>query len=287
MSKKNESADYTEAVAVVDQSQAVALSDELAQLYAENAGTGREDFTGSDFQIPYKAILQKLSPQVDESNPKFIDGAKAGMIFDTVSNKLYPALTGVGIKEEGAGIKVVVVAYKKYFVEWRDREDGGGLVAQHLPESEAHKSAEPDPEKPSKLRLPNGNLLVETTYYYVLLPVPNDEPEMAVIAMSSTQLKTSRKWNNALNGRKVNGKPSPIFGQIFQLQTGTEKNNAGQSWYGWTFKPIGLNLDTNLFKSAIAYREAVESNKVRATAPPVEQADGGQEGGGKSDDTPF
>jgi hypothetical protein len=287
MSKKNETAETS-----VEQtkSQALALTDDMAQLYSDHAGEGREDFTSGDFAIPFLGILQKLSPQVDETAAKYIADAKAGMIFNTVSSDVFPALTGVGVKEEGAGIKVVVAAYKKFFVEWRDREEGGGFVAQHLPDSDAHKSATPDPEKPSKLRLPNGNLLVETTYYYVLQVKDDAEPEWAVIAMSSTALKTSRKLNNALNGRKVRigneDKAVPIYGQIIQLQTGTEKNNNGQSWYGWTFKALGLNLDANLFKAAVAYREAVEANKVRATAPPTDVPEGSQ-GGGQSEQAPF
>jgi hypothetical protein len=46
-------------------------------------GTGFEDFDQNDLVVPLMYVLQKGSPQVEEGNPKPLDGAKAGTIFNT------------------------------------------------------------------------------------------------------------------------------------------------------------------------------------------------------------
>ena len=288
MSNKDEKA--TEDVATIPASPSTALTvaEEMQQLFTENAGDGRDDFEGRDFAIPFLAPLQKLSPQVDSTDAKYVEGAEPGMIFNTVSGAFYPALTGIGVKKEGPGIRVVPAAYQKLFVEWVPRDSGGGFVGQHLPDSDVHKSAVADPEQPNKLRLPNGNLLVETAYYYVIV-AREEGPEWAVIAMSSTALKVSRKWNNVIaektiivNGQRVK---VPNYGQVYTLQTGTEKNDRG-SWFGFVVKFAGLVDSPELFSAAKGYRDAVRGGRVRATAaPPTDGPATGE--GNQSKDVPF
>jgi len=87
--------------------------------FAEDANIGLENITAQDLAIPFLALIQKTSPQIEE-----IEGCKPGMIFNTVSNKLYKELI------------VLPCGYKRSFVEWKPREKGGGYVGEHLPGSE-------------------------------------------------------------------------------------------------------------------------------------------------------
>ena len=280
MSKKQDASDDTKTVATLASSEnkALALPEDMATRFADSAGAGREDFGAGDFAIPFIAALQTNSPQVDKTDAKYVDGAEPGMLFNTVTGAIYSAFSGA--KDETPGIRVVPAAYQKLFVEWVPRTEGGGFVAQHQPDSAAHKSATPDPEKPSKLKLPNGNDLVETAYYYVVID-GEAGPEWAVIAMTSTALKLSRKWNTLIAAKKIRiggeDKSVPGFGQVYQVNTVKEKNDYG-TWFGLTVKGQGVVTEASLFDEAKNYRDAVLSGKVKATAPaqPDSESSGAQ-----------
>jgi len=66
-----------------------------AGAFAAYAGAGMENTNAEDYAIPFFNILQNGSPQVDEARGKALKGAKAGMIFETVSQKMHDGKTGV------------------------------------------------------------------------------------------------------------------------------------------------------------------------------------------------
>ena len=77
--------------------------------------------------LPFIRILGQLSPQVTEGDSKYLDGAKPGMIYNTVTNDLF---------DGKKGIKVIPCYFKKDYPEWSDRGEGSGApVATHLPTS--------------------------------------------------------------------------------------------------------------------------------------------------------
>ena len=95
-------------------------------LFGNDAPKGFENMTQEDMALPFVRILGQLSPQVTDGDAKFIDGAKPGMIYNTVT-ELY---------DGKKGIKVIPCYYKKDYPEWSDRGDGpGALCAIHLPNS--------------------------------------------------------------------------------------------------------------------------------------------------------
>ena len=49
---------------------------------------GFDNMTQDDLALPFVRILGQLSPQVTEGDSKFIDGAKPGMIYNTVTSEL-------------------------------------------------------------------------------------------------------------------------------------------------------------------------------------------------------
>lgn len=236
--------------------------------FSADAGMGAT-FAGSDLAIPFLTILQKNSPQVDEDNGKYVKGARPGMIYNTVTNELF---------DKGAGVVVVPAGYQKKFVEWISRDDGGGFVAQHEPESEMVRACKPN-EK-GKLETATGHQMVETAYHYVVLIDANGNPQWAVISMSSSQLKKSRKWNTLVAGvtMTVNGKTfkPPIFSHKYILRTVVEQKDQN-TWYGWDVGSASVVDSRGVYDSAKAYCQALLSGSIRVTAPPRETEDGGSE----------
>ena len=156
-------------------------------LFGNDLQKGFENMTQEDMALPFVRILGQLSPQVTDGDAKYIESAKPGMIYNTVTSECF---------DGKKGIKVIPCYYKKDYPEWSDRGDGPGApVAVHLPNSPIIQTGKRDG---SKIRLPNGNYLEETASYYVLVETKGGAMTPALITMKSTQLNVSKKWNSMM-----------------------------------------------------------------------------------------
>ena len=79
-----------------------------------DAHSGLENIQQDDLATPRLKILMQLSPELEE-----MENAKAGMIYNTVTNELY---------DGSKGIRVLPCAYQRQYVEWADR----GLSLIHI-----------------------------------------------------------------------------------------------------------------------------------------------------------
>jgi hypothetical protein len=196
-------------------------------LFGDDLQKGFENMTQEDMALPFIRILGQLSPQVTEGDAKYVEGAKPGMIYNTVTNELY---------DGKKGIKVIPCYFKKDYPEWSDRGDGPGApVAVHGVNSPVISTGKRDG---SKIRLPNGNYLEETASYYVMVQTKQGGFTPALITMKSTQLNVSKKWNSMMRSIQIdNGKGGfaipPMHGVVYNLTSTLQKNDKG-SWYGWT-----------------------------------------------------
>jgi len=92
-----------------EESQLPALSLDLME---GDAFSGLENISQDDLATPRLKVLMQLSPELED-----LEGAKAGMIFNTVTNDLY---------DGSNGIRVLPCAYQRQYVEWADRGQGSG-----------------------------------------------------------------------------------------------------------------------------------------------------------------
>jgi hypothetical protein len=255
MSKKNE-------VAVKQESLPVAFAADMAA----DAGMGFENVTAKDVAIPYLKILQALSPELRGATK--VPGAEEGLVINTVTGQL--------MKE----FRVVPCAFKKSYVEWTPREAGGGLVREHLDENILNQTKK---NERGQDVLPNGNLIVTTAYHYVLV-VSEGGFERALIAMSSTQLKKSRRWLGQMMSLqvKVGDKTftPPPFSHSYHVATGMETKDTN-SWYGWIINDPSMIEDRSLYDAAKKFGADVSAGLVKVSEPP---ADGHASG---ADDVPY
>lgn len=255
---------YSSEIAVQEPAGEIAVFDQ----FIDDAGAGIETIGANDVSTPFLAIIQKGSPQVDEAEPaKYIDGAKAGMIHHTLMNK---ALNG---KE---GVEVIPCGFKKIYTEWTPREQGGGFKGHHDVDSDIVKFARTNDA--GKLVAKNGNWLVETGYYFVLVNFEGAF-QPAMLSMTSTQLKKSRRWNSIMSGLRMtatrNGKTiqfnPPMFSHVYKMKTVPESNEKG-SWFGWDISTVGPVTDASLYQDAKAFYAKVAEGKVQAGPPPTDEA---------------
>ena len=219
-----------------------------------DSGKGLGKLTQEDLALPFLKILGQLSPEVNKRDGKYVKGAEPGMIFNSVTGDLY----------DGAkGIQVVPCHYKLEYIEWRDRGEGSGApVAIHSSASDIMTKTTRDAS--FKDRLPNGNYIERTASHFVI--VNGQTPSTALIAMKSTQLKISRKWNSMMAGIRLKGKNGLFtpasFSHIYQLKTIQQSNDKG-TWFCWEVSKIGPVQDTTLYQQAKTFAENVSKGDVK------------------------
>lgn len=249
MAKKEDSAQSTEVATKA------ATEVALQTQFLADAGAGFEDADSNAFAIPFLQILQSGSPQCKKSDGAYIKGAEEGMFFNTVAQEIYSG-------EEG--LTVIPCHYTQRFIEWQQRESGGGFVREWLP-GEA-----PATTKDAKGRdvLANGNNLVDTRNHYVLICLPDGTLTPALLSMTSTQVKKSKKWMSQMQATKVKGPngfvPAPMMSRKYKLTTVPESNDQG-SWFGYRIELVGLVEDQAEYAEAVAFRNAVRSGAAKAS----------------------
>jgi len=190
------------------------------------ANMGMEEMTAEDLSVPYLRILAQLSPQVNKRDGAYVQGAEAGMIYNTVSSEVF---------DGEKGVLVVPCYFNRRLVEWKPRASGGGLVASY----DGNHPIKDTTQKNDRYEdvLPNGNILSDTAQFFVLLLHPTQGPQRCLITMTSTQLKKAKTWNTTLKSMQAMGKNGmytlPAFANVFRLRSVEERNDKG-SWFGWS-----------------------------------------------------
>ena len=99
---------------------AVAIPKELLGSFMEDAGAGTENISADDMKIPFIRIIQPTSPEVKKKDEKYIEGAQAGHMFNTVTRQIW--------EDE---VIVIPCGYIKKYLEFVPREKGGGFQGEH------------------------------------------------------------------------------------------------------------------------------------------------------------
>lgn len=271
-----------QAVAPVEEKvNAVIPADFLSEIEAD-AGSGVQ-MTMQDAAVPYLYILQSNSPQVNEDHAMYVAGAKAGMFYNNVSTEVFDG------REEG--VVVIPCGYERKYVEWVDRDAGGGYVADH--DVNGPIMSETTPDDRGRPRLKNGNLIVETTYHYVFMLNPTEGNwERIIIPMKSTALKKSRRWNTALMSTVIPGtqKQAPRWLFPYRLKTVKEqRDNNTWSNFDITRMPDVVTREqyaqAKMFASQMAKGEIVRGNEAEVAVADV--GGGAPKKAAEEDDIPF
>jgi hypothetical protein len=274
-----------ESTGLILQAEAAVAVNSLYDEMIADSGEGTR-FEPGQIKVPFLTVLDPKSPAVLEQSEKYVDGARPGMVLNTVTNKVFDTRRFPGRKDDPKGIRVVFAAFDEKLVEWIDRDEGGGFVTQHairpgtaMPaDPELARRVRPHPVKTRELQDPEtGHILVLTHYHFPLVvDVESGSLSWAIIGMSSSQLDPSRLLNSFLvdvrlpNPKGGKFKP-PVYGLVFDLLTKTYKNAKGE-WWGWEIKYIGPVADVFapadaalVYGAAKKYREAVMSGIAKAT----------------------
>jgi hypothetical protein len=235
------------------------LSAEMASMLMQDANAGLENVRPEDMVIPFVTILQKTSPQVDETSGSYKEGAKVGQLFESGTQTVYDDL------------RVIPCSYRTVMVEWHPRESGGGFVGQH--EFGYEKQF---PREGNNWVTESGTILVQTMYFSCLLLLPDGGTFPVVFGFTSSQLKKARTWVTRLTTKKIIDTATgrkftpPIYESIWHVSTVPEENDKG-SWRGYKVDVEGPVQTIELFQAARKAKVMFEST---AVVRPVENAGG-------------
>lgn len=218
--------------------------------YGADAGAGFEGQDASFMTIPFLALLQSNSPQVADNTP---EGARAGMVFNTVTQELYDLSKNP--------VYFVPAKIVHEYTEWVPRSKGGGggagFKGTHAPDSDVVVSARERPktgdQKARLLYTQDGNELVETFKVYgAQLDEDLESPiGFACLAFTSTKIKVFRAFNSRLKmfaHRKHNmPAPPPLWAHRLKL-TSVKQKNAEGDFFNFA---VGSAVDGDLFKSLL------------------------------------
>lgn len=248
-------------------------------LSAEDMGVGFEGAGQDAYAIPFLQILQKMSPICDEDNPKYIKGAKAGMIYNTVTGKLYDVKESTDPDSKSVPLELVQAAYKHSFIRWGSRDgDQGGFKGEISPEEMDAIIAKGEVENiDGKLfvKNPDGTVDVKKSDYWadtrshfvVAIDTETGEAMNAILSLASTQIKSSKMLMTSLQNKKVQigtrvGTPATYANKV--LLTTTVQSNDKGTWSTAKFALDGLVTDPEVFAQAKAFHKAISSGAAKA-----------------------
>lgn len=216
--------------AVVErQTTAVANMQDVPEHIRGSAGRGSENVETQDLIIPRIELVQALSKCLEEGGAEYIEGAKPGMFYNSVTRELY-----------GHQVIVCPVFFKKQFLAWRDRKKGGGFGGAFDTAAECH-------DRISQEEHIDEWEPIETAQQILLVVNPDThETSEAVLSCARTKQKVSRQWNSLI---RVNG--FDRFSRIYELFGVDETNSQNQ-----TYKNIGVRYVD--FASVPVYKAAEE-----------------------------
>ena len=219
-------------------------------LYEGDAHAGFENVNTTSLALPILKLLQNGSGEAQKRNQNYVEGAEPGMFLNTVTKKLY----------DGAkGIEVIPCHYKLEYQEWADFGTGSGRP-ENIYDANSDILSKTKNEM-GKDRLDNGNYILTVGQHYVLIREGNST-ENALISMSSSQGKVSRKWNSMMMSITLDGKNGPYtppsFSHKYRL-TSVLNSGKGNQWYGYNVTKVGPVEEPALYERAKKFYTSLAS----------------------------
>ena len=237
--------------------------------FAADAGAGMEGAGQESFAIPFLSVLQKGSPQVDEASGAAIEGARAGMFFENVTGRMFSGKDGVVI---------VPCSYRREFLRWGARANGGGFMGAYSPEDVAEMRTKGQivaldnrlyaPEADGSVNPEKSDRFNDTRNHYVLImDMDSGAWTEALLSLTSTQIKKSKMLMSALASVKLkNGAGQlytpPTFANLVRVTSVGESNEKG-TWFGVKFELAGQVDRAEVYAAAKAFHANIAKGGVQ------------------------
>jgi hypothetical protein len=200
------------------------------------AGMGTENITASDLALPRLTILQKLSPQLEATDVRYIEDAKQGDFCNVATGDIYRG-----------EIEVIPCHYRVRWIQWKANRKG--FVAAHADPSCLANTTKDDK---GKNILPNGDHISETAEWFCLLH-DGETWKQIFLPLDSTDVKVSHNWMTAVRNEKPLRGPNglfspPLFYRSWRLKPFLVTKDENK-WYSFTYERFYKDDETmNIIK---------------------------------------
>ena len=223
---------------------------------------GLENLAREDMTLPRLGIAQALSPQLSESDPKYIEGLRPGNFFNTITRENY-----------GKTVQLVPLLFYKTRILFGPIDEGGGLRCQ-APDNligigEPGGTCIKCPfSQFGSARNGEGKGTACNQFFNYAALIVNDgsvSPEgLLVFSLKSSALKVAKDWNALIRIRNLD-----IFAGVYELTSVERKNDIGR-WYEPVINPAG-NVTKQTYEAAkIAYAAVSDLQRVGKLRSDVE-----------------
>ena len=223
--------------------------------FVKDSGMGLENIDKGDLALPFLKLLQSGSDETKKKHAKYVEGAEAGMFYNTVTKKLY---------DGEKGIEVIPVFYKMTYPEWAPFERKEGRPVHN--DRGVDILTKTTQNAQNKDMLENGNQIIKTANHFVI--INGNRPEKALMTMKSTQLKESRNWNSLMeNEFEIDPKtkkavPAPIFSRIYKLNS--VENSGSFTWHGYKVSLLRKVDNAGIYQMAKDFHNSLKASQKKA-----------------------
>ncbi|RDE25177.1 hypothetical protein DV711_06365 [Motiliproteus coralliicola] len=190
---------------------------------------GNENVTADNLKIPRLDLIQQLSPQCIKSNPKYIEGAETGLIFDNLTNELYE------------NVFVVNLMFEEHFSVFKKRSLGGGFEGNFETEEAARQHLE------SKgLELAQYDISKTGVHKCLMLDDKGVPKQPVLLYMNGSKLPVSDQWNTLI---RLKGEGTDRFATAWVLSSQEAVNKQNQPYQNWKVDFAGF-VNEDLYKAA-------------------------------------
>jgi len=211
---------------------------------APGENLGKEAIDKSDLKMPRLTLAQGLSPQLQPTEPQFIEGLAFGDAFNSLTGRIY------GKKP----LRVVVVrAEKARYIEFIPKQLGGGIKDFNVPANDPRAQFFTD--KDGVRQKPLATKFLE----FIALLLGEDGPEPIALSFKSTGLDTAKTLNTLMTMATNEN----TFDRVYELIPTQTKNNLG-TWAIFGVRLVGMLEDEATYRMA---QQLYASVKDRELAP--------------------
>lgn len=171
----------------------------------DSAGQGYED-VGS--KTPMLKILTATSPQVNEQDEEYIQGAKPGYFYNTVTKKAYKEL------------HVIPLLAKKSWTLWVPKDQGGGFKGRVAPESVTYSG------DVFHGAFTDEGYEIRDTYEVYMLLKGEEKDGPVLMPFTKGHIPHADRWmQKNRTVRTPKGNVPPLWGSVWRIWTSLNKKN--------------------------------------------------------------
>lgn len=241
-------------------STAVAFATDVPE-WMKKGSKGSENVEFTDLILPRLSQVQALSPQIKKSDAAFIPGIEQGQLFNSVTGEIY-----------GAEVTFIPVMFKKVWLIFKERKQGGGFFGSFDTEVEAQKAVEAIED--------NKYLeVIESHEHIGVVLNSKGEREQVVFSCTKSKISVSRKLNTLVTMAGVDR-----FAKAYQITSVDASNAQGEDYFNVGIKALGF-VSQDVYAELDALYERIKDVKVGADYSDEKAGDkGGKPGKGSAAD---